>query len=288
VSVETVKEKIYLERPLGDASRGAGRFTVEASKFARGGLSIFDGQRNPAGSAALGVTSCFSVVTGAIAIYEAIEEFQAAVKADDAYRQAQALLKGMRGVAQSLAGAVFIPARGLAILAVSSASKALSAVSKLLVRVGAALNGAGYLVTGVSSLFSIAHLLSAPKTDLEKLALAVAGVVFAILGVVSAGLTVASFGGPTLIAIAVLDLIAGLGCMLIDGYQFVNSLQSGNIGRYDEVWLLLTTAVCLGAVILALAFSETALAAVVACVLGSVWLAINLICFYYLYQARKC
>ncbi len=274
---------------LGGEALSATSLNGDMSRTLRNGhdfLSHLGGIKNPAGSAALGVTSCLGLVTGVIAIQEGAKEFESAEKIGDVYKQAQAGIKCARGGVQITAGAVYVPARTLAIVGSATVSQGISEVSKVLGKVGSSLVGAAYLLTGISGILNLIHLFSEPKLDEKKCALAVASVLFSFLGVAAAILMVALTGGVGLIAIAVLEIVAGVGCTLLDGYQFIQAIQAGKVGKYDELWLLFTTALCVAAVGIAIAFSGGVLPLVVACVLGSLWLVVNLAAFCEIHRAR--
>jgi hypothetical protein len=125
------------------------------------------------------------------------------------------------------------------------------------------------------------------KKSKEKIILTSIGMGLVMIGL---ALTVTSFlfTGPigTIVSAAV-SLATSVGWILLDGYGLYKEFKPTDPGRYDKVWIFISSVVAVVAVALVFFLSGGIAPLIAAGVLGMIWLAINVACYYRLYKLGK-
>jgi hypothetical protein len=122
------------------------------------------------------------------------------------------------------------------------------------------------------------------KKSKEKAILASIGLALLTVGLV---MTVASFifTGPIgIIVSAAVGFATSLGWILVDGYDLIKEFKSTDPGRYDKLWIFMSTVVAVVSVSVVFFLSGGIAPIIAASVVGAVWLAINSACYYRLYK----
>ncbi len=88
-------------------------------------------------------------------------------------------------------------------------------------------------------------------------------------------------------ASAVFGLAVSLGWVLIDIYALAQNFNSNNPGRYDKLLILISSLVAVVAIAAVFFFTGGLVPLIAAIVVGTVWLTINAVCYYRLYQVEK-
>ncbi len=96
------------------------------------------GTESPAALAALGFTTGFSAVSGVLDVHSALKEIRTAERVNDIAGKTLAQLKLVKGAAQTIGGAVYIPVRALSLAALSTSAKIVSVMAGTLGSIGSA------------------------------------------------------------------------------------------------------------------------------------------------------
>ncbi len=107
----------------------------------RQAFSTYDqvyGTESAAALTALGFTTGFSAISGALDVNSALIEIRTAEKVNDTAGKTLAQLKLVKGTAQTIGGAVYIPVRALSLAALSTSAKAVSVIAGTLGSIGSA------------------------------------------------------------------------------------------------------------------------------------------------------
>jgi hypothetical protein len=108
------------------------------------------GTESPAALAALGFTTGFNLFSGALNVHTAIKEVRTAEKVNDTAGKTLAQLKLVKGTAQAIGGAVYIPVRALSLAALSTSAKAVSVMAGALGSIGSACFNIVSILAGIS------------------------------------------------------------------------------------------------------------------------------------------
>jgi hypothetical protein len=100
------------------------------------GSNVILGTENPAVLAAMGVTTTFSAVGGAVNFSGGIDDLITAKKTDDLFSGVLAAIKTVKGGALIVGGMIYLPVRACALGAIAFGSSALRSASSLLGKVG--------------------------------------------------------------------------------------------------------------------------------------------------------
>ncbi len=111
------------------------------------------------------------------------------------------------------------------------------------------------------------------------------------MGLICTGLAlfIASFifTGPfALMIAAAIGLATSIGWLLLDGYDLINDFAKSTPGRFDKLWICLSSAVAVISVGLVILLTSGIAPLVAACSVGVVWLGINIACYYRLYHLK--
>ncbi len=140
------------KKPLfGNLSLSGVDLVMDSSSFARSLISSIDAttqRADPPSFSALGLTTVFSLVGGAVALHDGLHDKALMEKIKDYTGKIFSYLKCARAGIQTVAGALYIPVRGLSVGAYMSGSKLLGNLSGLLGQIGSGLfSGVGLLVS---------------------------------------------------------------------------------------------------------------------------------------------
>lgn len=130
-------------------------------------------------------------------------------------------------------------------------------------------------------------IASVQKKSLEKVI--VSSIAIGLVGI-SLALTAASFvftGPLAIILTTAIGLAVSLSWILVDAYGLIQEFKNSEPGRFDKLWILLSTVVAAIAVGLVFFLSGGIAPIIAASVVGLVWLAINITSYYRLYQLEK-
>src|ERR1700722_12983951 len=106
-----------------------------------------------------------------------------------------------------------------------------------------------------------------------SMALLVAGFAATILSYI--------FTGPVGILVTTgIGLATSVGWLLTDGHGLIKDFQSSNPGRYDKLWILLSTVGAVVTIALVFFLSGGIAPIIAAAVVGTAWIAINAACYY--------
>ncbi len=122
------------------------------------------------------------------------------------------------------------------------------------------------------------------KKSKEKIILSAIAMALLIIGL---AVTVASFifTGPVgVLVTAALGCATSLGWILVDGYGLINEFKATDPGRYDKLWIFISTVIAVVSVSLVFFLSGGIAPIIAAAVVGAIWLAINAACYYRLYM----
>ena len=112
-----------------------------------------------------------------------------------------------------------------------------------------------------------------------------------VMGLLAVGIaiTVASlFLNPIgLMVVSAIGLATTLGWVLIDAYSLIQNYHVDDPGRFDKVWIFLSTVMTIITVSLVFFLSGGIAPIIAALVVGSVWMGINVICYYRIHQFER-
>ena len=110
-------------------------------------------------------------------------------------------------------------------------------------------------------------------------------------GLIATGvaLTVSSFFlGPTgLVITSVMNLATSFSWMVVHGFALIKNYQASDPGRYDKLWIFVSTTIAVTSVSLVFFFSAGIAPIVAASVVGAGWLGINSLCYYRIHQFEQ-
>lgn len=127
---------------LGPLATGIVDLTSSLSSSGRSvhsGWNTWQGINDPVASTALGVTSCFNLVSGIVDARDAHREAGRCRKIKEVYWKVQAQVKIIKSTLTGLIGLVFIPVRALTIAGLFTASKIAVAAQQILGAIGESL-----------------------------------------------------------------------------------------------------------------------------------------------------
>ncbi len=126
---------------LGHLVLSGADVVADFSANMRQAFSTYDqvyGTESAAALTALGFTTGFSAISGALDVNSALIEIRTAEKVNDTAGKTLAQLKLVKGTAQTIGGAVYIPVRALSLAALSTSAKAVSVIAGTLGSIGSA------------------------------------------------------------------------------------------------------------------------------------------------------
>jgi hypothetical protein len=125
------------------------------------------------------------------------------------------------------------------------------------------------------------------KKSKEKIILSSISMSLLVIGIM---ITAAAFifTGPIGIIIsAAFSLATSLGWLLIDGYGLIKEFTSTNPGRFDKLWMFISSLLAVISVSLVFFLSGGCAPIIAAVIAGTIWLAINFACYYRLYKLEN-
>jgi len=125
------------------------------------------------------------------------------------------------------------------------------------------------------------------KKSKEKIILAALGMTLIAVGLATT-LTSCVLTGPVgMILTVALGLATSLGWILLDGYGLFHEFKSTDQGRFDKLWIFISTVIAVTSVSLVVFLSGGTAPMIAALVVKAVWLGINFACYYRIYQLEK-
>ncbi len=128
---------------------------------------------------------------------------------------------------------------------------------------------------------------AAKKASLKRVILQGSAMALICIGI---ALFIASFIFSTpfaLMVTAIISLVVSMGWLVLDGYELINNFKQSDPGRFDKLWILLSSVIAVVAVGLVFFLTAGFAPLIAASSVGIVWLAVNAFCYYRLYQAEK-
>jgi hypothetical protein len=125
------------------------------------------------------------------------------------------------------------------------------------------------------------------KKSKEKIILSSLGMSLIVVGLATSFISFMLTGPVGIILIAGLGLATSLGWVLLDSYEFYHEFKSTDPGRFDKLWIFISTVIAITSVSLVFFLSGGIAPIIAALVVQAVWLGINFICYYRIYQLEK-
>lgn len=154
---ENAANRDAIATPFGTITLYGLDAVMDSSGFARNTINAINaitGQNDQPNLSAYGLTTVFSCVGGALALHNGWHESHLMKRIDDVVGRVISNFKWVRGGLQTVAGALFVPVRGLSMAAYITSSKSLEQVAGVLGQIGC-------------SLFAVIGLLMSVNVALE-------------------------------------------------------------------------------------------------------------------------
>ena len=125
------------------------------------------------------------------------------------------------------------------------------------------------------------------KANTKKMKMSWISISLSVVSFIGVIIALVFTGGTPLIIAAALGLFASVGFLLVDGCKLLQDFKTGESGRYDHLWIFISTVFCFVAVTAAFLLASGLPAIIAAGSLGLIWLSINVACFIRLRHRQK-
>lgn len=124
------------------------------------------------------------------------------------------------------------------------------------------------------------------RKSFEKLVMMSMGMGLILLGIGAAAIAFVPYM-PAMIASAVVGLAVSLGWLILDAYTVYKDFDKGEPGRFDKLWIFLSTTLAMISVSLVFFFSTGIPSLIAASIVGAVWFAMNSACYFRIYRFEQ-